>query len=176
MARIPTAETNPDGGGSFLGVGRHHCIVDSCELITNDKGTQIVAELQCLASDSPEAASKTHREYFGLTGKAAGRLLTFYCAIDLYSREQWQADKAAGVSPDIDESKAVGRQLMVELQDEEYEGKKKAKAGFRFHHVNAKEVASWPKDQASLLMLGGASNGDRQPVAASASGDQWSAF
>lgn len=109
-------------------------------------------KVQCevLAGDPPKQEGKTWLEFFARSADAAKRALLFACALKLTTAEELKRMKEARQTPRIDFSLAVGRQFFCELQEEEYEGKKNVKAGFRLWSLDNPKAKGIPVNQGAL--------------------------
>lgn len=124
--------SNPDGGG-LLAAGRYLFVVN--DITTSEDSIQ--AELAVLAGkvNNPQdggQVGKTHKEFFNLFGKAASRLLQFFCAVELLTKDQWRACKENQADVECDETLAVGRMFCGEIKMEPYQGSKEENKGKEF--------------------------------------------
>jgi hypothetical protein len=109
--QIPLDETNPEGGGKKW-------IDEECDVqfMVNDytdrsadEKPRLEFKLVVVSATKPAQIGREMTEEFYLTQKALGRLLELACALGLYNKQQWKADKEAGVNPDIEFGEAIGR-------------------------------------------------------------------
>ena len=136
--------------------GSYHVeVVSVDEEATSKSGSaQMQVDYEVLAGTPEGQEGKPHRDYFARTDKAFKRALIFAVAAGLTTKEELQQLKAAGKNPTIDFTLAVGRQLCIVIEKDEYEGKVRGKVGFGMHHVNAEEAKAIPKNQGKLNELG----------------------
>ena len=142
---------NPQPGKAHFEVTR----VD--ENAVSKKGQpQMEVDLEVLAHTIPDQEGKNQREFFTWTADAEKRALQFAVAVGLTTVEELKAKKDAGENPVIDFNLAVGRQLLGELREEEYQGQKNIKLGFRMFHVDSPKHKDYPRNQGKLNQLGDA--------------------
>lgn len=158
------SESNPDGGGNFFTEAcKCHFIVMGWEDHSGVANPYVEVEMQALASDVPSQVGKKRQERFYLGAKSIGKLLEWACAVGIYNKPQWAADKAAGVSPGIEVEDAVGRQfaapVAMNLFDIAYCNKQIEKYTKANDHINlAKEVEKKAKNEGKPFpQIGGTS-------------------
>lgn len=120
MVRVPTQETNPEGGGGgkFVDLTNDaHLIIEKVEsIVSGQKGTPGLAiEVNVLASTEPSQVGKKHTERFYLSGGGWDRFTHFCCATGLYSMDRWEKDKAAGIDAELDENALIGMQFCAPI-------------------------------------------------------------
>lgn len=180
MVKVNTHNTEPDstGGNSITKSGNYHFLVEKVEDFSQSDDPKLEAHMIVLAGDHADQVGKKIRETFWLAGDdekktalAHGKLADFACAIGLYSKAQWRADKEANVQPDLPvETMAEGRQFCAPIQMKPYTGnnpeKKKKNEGrvfanfvFKFWAVGDPEsdaVAKCPDYLSVFSSMGGA--------------------
>lgn len=124
MVQIPTGETKPEGGGGIDADCDCHFVIEGYEDFSQDGSPRLVFDFVVLASTDPNQVGKKRKgESFSLNANAAGRLLELACAVGLYSKPQWKADKEAGVDPDIPYQDSVGCQLCSQVHMKPFDSK-----------------------------------------------------
>lgn len=138
--------------------GRAHFEVVKVQESAMSKGgkPQMVVDLEVLAHTVPNQEAKTHREYFPWTAEAEQKALQFAVAVGLTSVDELKAKKNAGQAPVIDFNLAEGRQFLGELKEEEYEGRKSVKLGFRMYPLDSPKHRDYPRNQGKINQLGDA--------------------
>lgn len=134
--------------------GRYHVMVkDVDETEALSKWESIVMTFEILAGTIPGQEGKTLREFFSVKETAAKRLNLLAMVTGLLS---------LGEKREVRFSEARGRQLIIEIEEQEYQGKKRARvpwAGlWRLDHPDVKDV---PRDAAMTRM---ASQATAQPT------------
>ncbi|MBR9800281.1 hypothetical protein GYB59_00645 [bacterium] len=133
--------------------GKYHMAIVGIDEDGGNRGEMIV-DLEVLAGDTPKQEGRVHREYLSKTVKAMKRFHLLAIAIGFTTVEELKAMKERGERPSYDFSKAVGRQLCYELNEEGYNGQKRVKGGFNFFHLTHPKVEKWPKNAAMLQKAG----------------------
>lgn len=147
-----TNDFDPDKvGGSFDAVadGLYHVQVDALQE-EGGRGGEMIVDFGVLAGTTANQEGKSHREYFSRSAKAAGRALQLACAVGLTTIEELKKLKEAGKNPVIDFTLAVGRQLCIGIESEEYQGKTRGKVDFRIWSVDSPKAANIPKAKSAL--------------------------
>lgn len=137
------------GGFAEAPAGDFHVEVLNVEEDGGKNGETIV-DFEILAGNPAGHEGKTHREYFSTSGKAKTRLLTFACAVKLTTPAALKAAQEARQSVRIDIQQAIGRQCCIKIKDEEYEGKVRAKVGFRMWALDDTAAKGIPLNQGKL--------------------------
>lgn len=114
------------------------------------KNGEMTVRFEVLSGTTPNQEGKTHLEYFTKSAKAAKRALTFAVACGLTTIDELKAQKAAGKNPVIHFADAVGRQLCIGLEEDEYQGKKRVKVDFRLWALDSPEAADIPMNKGAL--------------------------
>ena len=158
------SESNPDGGGNFFSENCNcHFIVMGWEDHSGVANPYVEVEFQALASDVPSQVGKKRQERFYLGAKSIGKLLEWACAVGIYTKPKWAADKLAGISPDIEVENSIGRQFCAPVAmipfDIEWCNKQIEKFTKTGDHVNlAKEVDKKAKNEGKkFAQIGGTS-------------------
>jgi hypothetical protein len=156
-----TNDFDPETLGGFDNPkpGRYHVQVQQCDESGGKKG-EMTVRFEVLAGTVPDQEGKTHLEYFSKTPAAAKRALMFAVACGLTTIDELKQCKGAGKNPVIHFSDAVGRQLCIGLEEDEYEGKKRNKVDFRIWATDAPEAKDIPKNAGMLAANGTAAGGD----------------
>lgn len=106
------SESRPEGGGDFFSERCNcHFITEGWEDHSGTASPYVEITFQALESDVKSQVGKKRNERFSLHPKAIGKLLEWACAVGIYSKPKWAADKAAGISPDIEIENAIGKQF-----------------------------------------------------------------
>lgn len=131
MARFNASETNPNGGG-LLPVGKHHVFISSVVETVSPKGEP---QLQFKFDECPHTAnaapSRSIKEFVPLTGKRMGILGNLLIAVNAWTKEDWEKSQKAGADMSFEESLLVGRQLVIEVSEDSYDGKTRLQVGFK---------------------------------------------
>ncbi|MDX9784754.1 MAG: hypothetical protein RBT72_08395 [Spirochaetia bacterium] len=117
---------------------------------------QMEVDFEILAHTDPDQVAKSHREYFPWTAKAESKALQFAVACGLTTVEELKALKDAGKGPVIDFNLAEGRQILGELKEEEYEGRKSTKLNFNMFRIDSPKHKDFPRNQGKINQLGDA--------------------
>lgn len=133
--------------------GRYHLCVDDVEEDGGEKGEMIV-HFEVVAGTVPNQEGKKIREYFAKSAKAFGKIHQLALALGMVSAEDLKRMKAEGRSPTYDFPGQIGQQLHGDLQEEEYNGKKYVKIGYRLYRIDDPRCASWPKNAGMLKQAG----------------------
>jgi hypothetical protein len=134
--------------------GRYHVAISAIRENGGNRGEMIV-DYEVLAGTTPGQEGRVHRDYFAVTIKAMSRIHQLAMAVGMITAEQIKTLMEANTPPSYDfEGFAVGRQIMVELTEDEYQGKKRVKCGFGIYSVNDSRVAKWPKNIAMAKAAG----------------------
>lgn len=134
--------------------GRYHVAIVALDE-NGGKRNEMVVDFEVLSGTVEGQSGRVQREYFQKTIKAMGRIHQLALACGMVTVEQLKAWKEAGTPPTYDfEGTAIGRQLMIELTEEEYEGKKRVRCGFSMFRVDDPKCASWPKNAKFLADAG----------------------
>lgn len=158
------SESNPDGGGNFFSENCNcHFIVMGWEDHSGASNPYVEVEFLAVCSDVPSQIGKKREERFYLGAKSIGKLLEWACAVGIYNKPQWAADKAAGVSPGIEVEDSIGRQFAAPVAmipfDAEWCKKQIAKYTAAGDHTNAaKEQDKLTKNEGKkFAQIGGTS-------------------
>jgi len=175
MVRVPAGQTDPEnkGGSGIEKAGNYHFAVEKCEDFSQSDKPRLEFHLIVIGGQHADQIGKKIRETFWLTGddekktaSAMNRLTEFACAIGLYNKVQWRADKEANQTPDIPlESQSDGRQFCAPIEmrayggkdaakQEQYRDRKFANFGFKFWAVGDEESDAVPKDPDYIGLFG----------------------
>jgi hypothetical protein len=160
---IPSSNYDPesiDKGFQPPEPGRYHVQVTGVdeEAETRSGKPQMTVDFEILAGTPKGQEGRTHREYF-VQSEAEGavnRVLIFALATKLITYEELKQHKERGSNPVIDFSRAVDRQLCLEIEHEEYEGKKRARCGYRMFAVDSPRSKGIPLNKGMLVRAGDA--------------------
>lgn len=111
--------------------GRYHVMVTDC----TEGDSSVEAKFQILAGTTPGQEGKQLTEWFHISDKAIKRLVRFAMCAGLI---------APGEEKDVDFVGAVGAQLVIEVEEQEYQGKKKTR-------ISADGL--WPVDDAAVASV-----------------------
>jgi hypothetical protein len=161
--------------------GRYHVMVTDVIEFPTYAPSAIVAEFTVLAGTIPDQQGRSFREFFQTAGKdKAGteavmkRLQRFAMCLGLMGADEAERD--------IDFKAGVGKQLVIEVIENEYQGRKQSRVSFMgMWPIGHKDVSDVPTDQASLAGSGtgeaAGAAGPSAPVAAAetarSGGDDW---
>lgn len=130
MVRFNASETNPNGGG-MLPKGKHHVFISTAVGTTSQKGDP---QLQVKFDECPHTADavsgRSIRTFIPLTGKGMGKLGNLLIAVNAWTKEDWEKSQKAGADMSFDESLLVGRQLVVDVEEQSYNNETKLQVGF----------------------------------------------
>jgi len=132
--------------------GRYHAILkDAQENVSKAGNPQCQVEFEVLAGTMPGQEGKTITAWLSYSEKAQDQLIRFAIVTGLL--------KPGDANREIDFTQAVGRQLVIEVEEREYEGKKKASVAYMgFWSVGNQEVAEVPKNEQALAYAAGQGN------------------
>ena len=124
--------------------GTYHVQMDRVNDESEDGG-KVVVDFEVLAGTTPEQAGKFHREYFSTNEAAMKRLDKLALVAGLIR---------PGQRGEVDFQQIVGRQLIIELVDHEYEkdGEKRTAVQISFlgmHSMANKKFADAPRGKSS---------------------------
>lgn len=116
------------------------------------KGGDHVAKFEVLAHDNPKMVGRIHTEYFSSKSAAVWRVLRLAVVTGLISKAELRRCKESGDDPEIDLDAMPGRQLFIELEEEEYDGKKKIRisGGGEMLSLDDERAAGYPRHQKML--------------------------
>lgn len=155
---IPTDAFDADNLEGFESVapGTYHVEVTAVEedAVSKSGSPQMVVDYEVLAGTVGGQEGKTHKDYYSRSEKALKRALMFAIATGLTSQEELKAAQQAGKSPVIDFTKAVGRQLVVEIEEEtDQNGKARPKVAWGIWATNSPKAKGVPLNQGRLAEL-----------------------
>jgi len=145
------AKSENDIGGNMPDPGRYHVVITAVDE-SFDKYNSITVDFQVLTGNKPGQVDRTLTEYFSVSEKAIPRLKRLALCVGLL--QPGEAER------EIEFEQAVGRQLVIEVEENEYEKNGEKKKGRRISWVGMwstgnKEVADVPKDVEALKLLDG---------------------
>jgi hypothetical protein len=129
--------------------GRYHVVVHEID-DTFERYDKLIVTFKVLAGTTPEQEGKTHREFFSMSEKAMVRVKKLCLVTGVIK---------PGVKAEVDFRDLIGRQLVIELVDHEYEdrdGNKKETVQIAFlgmwslSHADASDV---PKDTEAIAAM-----------------------
>jgi hypothetical protein len=129
--------------------GKYHARIEDAQCVS-DQTSYLKIRLSLLAGTDPNGVGCVFSERFYLSDKAKKRLAI------LAHRLHLLADNDFGGRVNIDWSQAIGKQLIVQVVEEEYEAKngnkaKRAKLAFAgFWSLDDERVKDVPRDQTAL--------------------------
>jgi hypothetical protein len=135
-------------GGSRPLPGRYHSVVKVAEEKTNGKtgNQQVEVTFEVLAGTMPGQEGKEMIGYFVVTEKNIKQLQCLATVLGLLRPGQSDTD--------IDFAVSRGRQLVIEVIEDVYEGKKREKLAYMgFWSVNHRDVADVPKNAEAMAYL-----------------------
>jgi hypothetical protein len=138
--QIPNDELPDDPTQSFsVKPGTYHVrIADVDE--DGGKNGEMIVNYEVLAGTTPDQEASMFKDYYHKTQKASGRMMSFAIAVGLMTLDEYREIKRSGKSIEIEFTDAVGRQMVVDLYEDEYEGKKRTKCGYGLYRVDDKRV------------------------------------
>lgn len=123
--------------------GRYHVVVQSVDDSLQKHTEAIVMEFQVLKGTMPGQEGKVHKEFFSTKDAAADRLSRAAIALGLI--------KPGDPEMEIQFSQAIGRQVIIEVKESEYQGKKYMRMTFMgIWPIGHKEVNDVPLDREAL--------------------------
>ena len=148
MLNLDTSGVNSadELGTTFCLPGRYHTVVKAVDESFSKFPEAVIVEFEILAGTVPGQEKKTHREFFSTKGKAIDRIKRFAMVTGLIGPNERKQ---------VNLSDALGHQLVIEIIDEEYQGKTRSKVSYvGMWSPDHKEVADVPKDKAFLALHG----------------------
>jgi hypothetical protein len=150
--------------------GKYHARIEDCQRVS-DKTSYLKLRLSLLAGTNPAGVGCVFSERFYLSDAAKKRLAI------LAHRLKLVADNDFGSRVNIDWAKVIGKQLVVQVIEEEFETKKGEKAkGAKlafggFWDLGDERVKDVPRDEAAQRQATQQRQATRAPAAASQSTD-----
>lgn len=139
-------ETDAIGGFDRVQPGHYHAKVTYIDEEGGKKG-ELIAEFEILRGTTANQEGKVHREYFGRdAGKMARKkLLALAIAGGLTTKAALDKHKADGTSPSLDYTQIVGRQVCLDLELNEYNGKTSTRLAWdQVYHPSDKRASHVP--------------------------------
>lgn len=137
-------------GGEHFPAGKFHVQVNSVQEWAGKNNDQTLVQFECLASNVPNMEGHQHNEYFAMTPRAIGRILQLAVACRLTTRDELKKQKEETGKASLNLDDLVGRQCLVVTEDEEYEGKVRAKINYNIFDVDDPGQSSIPKNDKFL--------------------------
>lgn len=134
--------------------GRTHAVLTNVMEDGNGKSTDAIFEFEVLASSTPGQEGTVYREYVAKKSSMMWMFHRLAEALQLATVEQQKEWLKNNTPPSYEFSDAVGRHVLIDLQDDEYEGKVRVKSGGRFYRPTYPRCANWPKNYAALKNAG----------------------
>ncbi|MCP4540278.1 MAG: hypothetical protein GY832_24325 [Chloroflexi bacterium] len=121
---------NPEGGSynNISESGTYHVHVTGID--EESDGNAVVVDYEVLGGLPDSQVGKTFRDYFNDSLKARGRIVNLMLGAKLTTVDAMKAAKDEGRPVIFEFSQLVGRELMIEVAMEEYQGKIRPKCGF----------------------------------------------
>jgi hypothetical protein len=150
-------------GGQFdtVAPGRYHVMVAALAEEGGYDNASMVVDFDILAGTTPNQEGKQHREYIDRTSKpGTSKAMSFYCAVGITTVAELKKLIEEKRNPAFDPMLAVGRQLCIEIQKEEWTDKKSGepksanKIGFRYFGIDSPKAAGIPISQAAAAKSG----------------------
>lgn len=122
--------------------GRYHVMVVGVDASLSKFPKSIAIEFEVLAGTTPGQAGRKHTEFMSTAEAAQDRLLRLALATGILS---------PGEERDVVFQEAVGRQIIIELESHEYQGKTTRRVPFAgFWPIGHKDQSDVPLDQEAL--------------------------
>lgn len=134
------SEDDISGGNRPL-PGRYHLNVKEVDE-TMDKFDKVIVEFEVLAGTTPGQEGRTFQEYFALTEKAIPRLQRLAIVLGLI--------KPGDPETDVSFSVGIGRQLVGEVEENDYEKDGQKKKGVRLGYLNYWSIGNKAVDDVPL--------------------------
>jgi len=173
---FPIDSVDPDNLDGFnpVAAGLYHVEINSVDENSGKNDDTMVVDFEILAGTTANQEGKTYRDYFGKdTEGQLKRALILAVASGLLSPDELKQHKDAGTNPSVDfETLAPGRQLCIGLEDETWEGKTRAKMGFKMFAIDSEPAGDIPMNKGKLAQLGNVTTATAAPAAAAAPGSE----
>lgn len=134
--------------------GRYHAMIKHAD-DSFEKFDKVIVEFEVLAGTTPGQEGRTHTEFYSCTEKALPRLQRLALCIGLLQPGEEEKE--------VEFSEAEGKQLVIEVEENEYEkedkeGNKKTQKGVRLSFLGMwslhnKAVSDVPKNRDALKLL-----------------------
>jgi hypothetical protein len=133
--------------------GRYHAVVTEVDDTFTKSDRSIVAEFEILTGTVNGQNGKKIKEFLATSDKAKKRLAGFAMAVGLISPTDLGSRKS------INWQDAAGRQLVIDVEEQEYEKDGQKRMGARieflgFHAISSPKAADVPKDKNALAVAG----------------------
>lgn len=147
--------------------GKYHVMIKSVDESFTTHPNAVVVDFEVLAGTVPGQEGKSLYTYFSTSERAQDNLIKLAMITGLLHPDE---------EADVRFSDAIGRSLIVEAVEEEYQGKKRVKVGYlRMWSVGHADVNSVPISQDYLIAAKQATSTaqEPQPAGATADDDAW---
>lgn len=155
-ANIDRAYEPPEPGRYYVQVTG----VDD-DAVSKSGSPQMVVDYLILSGTTPDQSGREYRDYFSRAATAVNRVLLFALAAKVTSMADLEAAKKTGKNPVLDFNQAVGRNLCIELDREEYpegSGKWRTKCSFGIYAADSPKAKGIPLDASAEAKAGDASD------------------
>lgn len=134
--------------------GLCHAVVTNVMENGDGKSSDMIIEFEIVAHSEAGQEGTIHREYCPLKMNMMWLIHRLAVALQLCTVEQQKEWQKAGTPPSYDFNSCIGRHVMIDLQEEEYDGKVRVKAAGRYHRPDNSRCVKWPKNVAMLKASG----------------------
>ena len=145
------------GGFDTVAPGWAHTEIVALDEESGDKGAMVV-DFKILRHTASNQVDKVHRETFYKTLSSdfpRKKFMAFAFAAELTTPEEVKALQANGKSPSIEYTHAVGKQMVLQLAENDYNGRVSTQISFdKMFHPAAKKANDCPLDLAALAKAG----------------------
>lgn len=122
--------------------GRYHVVVSNVDATCVKFPKAIVVEFEVLAGTTPGQVGRKHLEFMSLAEAAQDRLLRLALAIGIL---------LPGEERDVVFGEAIGKQIVIQLEDHTYQGKTTRRIPFAgFWPLDHKDHLDVPRDQEAI--------------------------
>lgn len=158
MAQIYANDVDVDSVGGFDRVlkGSYLTKIHSVDEESDSKGKMIV-DFEIICGTTPEQAGKMHREWFEKTNQkmAVRKQIALAIAGGLTTVDKIKAAKTSGEPVDIDYQDLIGKLVVINLEDNEYNGKTSTRIAWdEIYHPADKRVNHVPLNAGMLKAAG----------------------
>lgn len=162
--KVGTQGTKPEGGGRYVDkAGLFHFVVNQQSIDTAGNGEVLRSEVEVVGGEHDDQVGKTvSYDLFLPEGSQypednASNLLRFGCALGIYSKQQWAADRESGIAADVPVDEASGLQFVgkVEMKPDKNDKTKHWARITRVYAVGDDEVQGVPMSVEHLAVYGG---------------------
>jgi len=171
---VDDIDTETVGGFDKVAVGSYHFEITSVDEEGGTKGEMIV-KTEVLRGTTSNQEGKEIAHYFSkeMTALARRKILALAIATGLTTKQQLDQHKANGTSPSFDFNSIVGRQVCMNLEDNEWNGKHSTRLAWdEIYHPTDKRANHIPLNVAKLKAAGIVLPAGRNPDGAVKAGGQ----